>query len=181
MVACAEPILLSRHSVHPASIPHVADIGFLQSYDPNMGRLNVSCALGCRCGPVLLNGWHARHTSVLELDSVPVSASDKCVLRLLHISQIFNVSGPLHLARHSRAALDHPGMLPAAAVGLWGGSQSRKGHGVSMTQAGLPALSPHRSEISSKFKILSVIVPPFDMNRRSIVDLKNGEQTVVPT
>ena len=28
---------------------------------------------------------------------------------------------------------------------------------------------------ASKFKILSVVVPPFDMNRRSITDLRNGE------
>jgi hypothetical protein len=32
--------------------------------------------------------------------------------------------------------------------------------------------------MASKFKILSVIVPPFDMNQRSITDLKHGEVSI---
>ena len=83
---------------------------------------------------VRLDGWHAKHSSVLELGSVTVSASNRCVLRLQHVKRS-------------------------------------------------DGMAPHRpskatSESNSKFKILSVIVPPFDMNGRAITDLKHGEVNI---
>ena len=96
-----------------------------------------------RASQVRLSGWHAKHSSVLELGAVPVSPSSACLMRLSHRARQVDTSPN---------AVDTP--------------FSRRASG----QAS-----------GSKFKVLSVIVPPFDMNRRSITDLKNGEVSIEGT
>ena len=43
-------------------------VGYLQSWDPKMGRARLSCEAGCSCEPMKLNGWHKTSTSILTVD-----------------------------------------------------------------------------------------------------------------
>eukprot|EP00326_Haptolina_ericina_P044178 CAMPEP_0181231484 /NCGR_PEP_ID=MMETSP1096-20121128/35132_1 /TAXON_ID=156174 ORGANISM="Chrysochromulina ericina, Strain CCMP281" /NCGR_SAMPLE_ID=MMETSP1096 /ASSEMBLY_ACC=CAM_ASM_000453 /LENGTH=90 /DNA_ID=CAMNT_0023325531 /DNA_START=131 /DNA_END=403 /DNA_ORIENTATION=+ len=76
--------------------------------------------------------------------------SERCVLRLVHIES-------------SQSRLRDLFMSNGEAVAQ-----------VKLERQHQPGGRQHQPGVS-KFKVLSVIVPPFDMNRRSITDLKNGE------
>ena len=76
--------------------------------------------------------WHARHSSVLELGAVHVTASGACRLRLRHVARLLGADSD--------------------AIG-----------------------APDARANASKFKVLSVVVPPNEMNQRSITDLQKGE------
>ena len=57
-------------------------IGFLRSYDERMGELKAECRSGCACNATVLNGHHARKSSVLVLGMLRVTPSEACTLRL---------------------------------------------------------------------------------------------------
>ena len=59
-------------------------IGFLRSYDERMGELKAECRSGCACNATVLNGHHARKSSVLVLGMLRVTPSEACTLRLTH-------------------------------------------------------------------------------------------------
>jgi len=71
-------------------------LGYLRSYDENMGNLRVGCVRGCRCNGTTLYGSHRQRSSILAMMMLPVhppqdhaaswAAVDAtaCTLRLEH-------------------------------------------------------------------------------------------------
>ena len=64
-------------------------LGFLRSYDPRMGSLDVRCTRGCACNQSTINGWHNRQSSVLAFGTIAArGATQACTLQLTHRARI---------------------------------------------------------------------------------------------
>ena len=108
-------------------------IGFLRSYDERMGEMRVSCARGCECNATTMHGWHSRRSSVLAFGT------------LSQVSAPLGAACTLALAHRPRGAGAPAGRLGAA-------SAARKAAAAAAEQSG---------NVSSKFKLITVVAPPF--------------------